>query len=145
MMLSILPLLALACSGPALRVLSVTELGPIEQSAMIRGRDGGYSGRAFDHSVWLYGDTVLSMENEEGSSWCNNTASWTQDFDASDNMSSTCHPLLGVTQYRIPLVLHPLQPHGQHHEPQPGMLPANPPAAARGGRDYALTPAAASR
>ncbi len=83
----LLPLFALACSGPELRVLSVTELGPIEQSSMIRGRDGGYSGMAFDRSVWLYGDTVLSMENEEGSSWCNNTASWTEDLDASDNIS----------------------------------------------------------
>ena len=86
MMLPILPLL-LACHAPELQVLSVNELGPIEQSSMIRGRDGGYSALVFDHSVWLYGDSILSMENEEGSSWCNNTASWTQDFDASDNLT----------------------------------------------------------
>jgi hypothetical protein len=86
MMLTILPLVLIACSAPELRVVAVNELGAIEQSSMIRGRDGGYSGMAFDQSVWLYGDTVLSMENENGSSWCNNTASWTQDLDASDNL-----------------------------------------------------------
>ncbi len=85
-MLPILSLVLLACSGPELRVLSVRELGPIEQSGTIRGRDGGYSGAVFDRSVWLYGDTVLSMENEHGSSWCSNTVSWTEDLDASDNI-----------------------------------------------------------
>ncbi len=84
-MFLLLPFL-LACHAPQLQVLSVTELGPIEQNSMIRGRDGGYSGMAFDHSVWLYGDSVLSVENEDGSAWCNNTASWTQDLDASDNL-----------------------------------------------------------
>jgi len=84
-MLPLIPLL-LACHAPELQVEFVTELGPIEQSSMIRGRDGGYSGRVFDHSVWLYGDSILAMENEDGSSWCNNTASWTLDLDASDNI-----------------------------------------------------------
>lgn len=84
-MLPLLPLL-LACQGPELTVVAVQELGPIEQSSFVSGRDGGYSARVFDRSVWLYGDTVLSMENEDGSTWCNNSASWTEDFDASDQI-----------------------------------------------------------
>jgi hypothetical protein len=78
---------ALACSGPELMVVSVTELGPIEQSEFIRGRDGGYSAEVFEHSVWLYGDTILSIEDSTGSNWANNSASWTRDFDASDGLT----------------------------------------------------------
>ncbi len=85
-MLPVLLLLS-ACGSPELQVLSVTELGTIEQASTISGRDGGYSARVCDRSVWLYGDSVLSVPNEDGETWCNNTMSWTEDFDASDNLS----------------------------------------------------------
>jgi hypothetical protein len=42
-------------------VLSVEELGDMEQPASIRGRDGGVSGRFQGRSVWVYGDTVATL------------------------------------------------------------------------------------
>ncbi len=68
-------------------VLSSTDLGPMEQAATIKGRDGGYSGLFRGKSVWLYGDTVLSLAGTDGTSWRNNTASVTADLDASDGIT----------------------------------------------------------
>jgi hypothetical protein len=68
-------------------VIATTDLGPIERTAAIRGRDGGYSERFQGHSVWLYGDSILAWEGEDGTAWRNNTASWTLDMDASDGLS----------------------------------------------------------
>ncbi|MCP4536473.1 MAG: hypothetical protein GY832_04945, partial [Chloroflexi bacterium] len=42
-----------------LALVAATELGVLETSAWIRGRDGGYSGVFEGRSVWLYGDTTL--------------------------------------------------------------------------------------
>jgi hypothetical protein len=66
--------------------VDVREIGTLEHSSWIKGRDGGYSAPAFGQDVWLYGDTILSVENEDGDTWCNNTASWTADFAASDGL-----------------------------------------------------------
>ena len=41
-------------------------MGPLQASPSIQGRDGGYSGVFAGRSVWLYGDTVLSFEGEDG-------------------------------------------------------------------------------
>ncbi|MFH1463950.1 MAG: DUF4185 domain-containing protein [Pseudomonadota bacterium] len=79
--------LLLACHAPGVQVVDARELGSLEQSAWITGRDGGYAGPAFGQDVWLYGDTILSVENEDGATWCNNTASWTADLDASDGLT----------------------------------------------------------
>ncbi len=80
--------LALPACHPAAEVvvLDATDLGPIERSEAISGRDGGYSELFQGHSVWLYGDTILAQEGEDGESWRNNTASWTADLDASDGL-----------------------------------------------------------
>jgi len=80
-------LLLLGCHPPGVVVAEAREVGSLEQSPLIAGRDGGYSGLVFDRDVWLYGDTVLSMANEDGSTWCNNSASWTTDLDASDGLA----------------------------------------------------------
>ncbi len=82
----ILPLL-LGCHPPELRVVQVTELGALEQSQYISGRDGGYSARLFGQSVWAYGDTMLTVEADDGSTWRSSTVSWTADTDASDGLT----------------------------------------------------------
>lgn len=78
-----------ACSGseaPTI-VASAVDLGRLEQSAAIQGRDGGYSAQVFARSVWIYGDSILSLTGEDGSSWRNNTWSHTPDLDASDGLT----------------------------------------------------------
>jgi len=68
-------------------VKSINDMGSLETNDTIRGRDGGYSTSIFGKSVWLYGDTVLSINDEEGISWHNSSASWTDDMDASDGIT----------------------------------------------------------
>lgn len=81
--------LAAACGpAPSVRVLGTRDLGRLETSAKIRGRDGGYSGFAFGRSVWVYGDTVLAAPGDDGRSWRNNTMSHTADLDARDGVTA---------------------------------------------------------
>ncbi|MCB9704834.1 MAG: DUF4185 domain-containing protein [Myxococcales bacterium] len=78
---------ALACAPAAeVTVIAARDLGPLEQSAAIRGRDGGYSVAAWGRTIWTYGDTVLAFAGEDGSSWRNNTMSHTGDLDAHDGL-----------------------------------------------------------
>jgi len=81
-----------ACGGeegppPECAVKSTTDMGVLEQAATIRGRDGGYPGLFAGKSVWLYGDTMLDVENEIGSKWLNNSWSWTEDQNAADGIT----------------------------------------------------------
>lgn len=82
-----------ACSPPAeLEIVSFTDLGPLETTDAVKGRDGGYSVSFGDKSVWFYGDSILSLEGEDGSSWRHNTWSWTEDDDASDGLTGFSEP-----------------------------------------------------
>ena len=72
--------LALACSPPAVRVAAVEDVGVLETTSAVKARDGGYSGTIQGRSVWVYGDTILSVTGEDGSAWRNNSWSWTTDF-----------------------------------------------------------------
>ncbi len=81
---------------PAVVVTATRDLGPLEQLAAIRGRDGGYSGRFADRSVWLYGDTILAFAGEDGTSWRNNTGSVTADFDATDGVTGFVQEVDGL-------------------------------------------------
>ncbi len=78
----------LACS-PSLEaeVVASRDLGPIEVNDVIRGRDGGYSVHAWGRSIWGYGDSILTLEGEDGSAWRNNTMSHTADLDLADGLS----------------------------------------------------------
>ncbi|MCB9777297.1 MAG: DUF4185 domain-containing protein [Alphaproteobacteria bacterium] len=77
----------LACRPPAgVEVRAVEEWGPLPQADSIKGRDGGYSAEAFGETVWVYGDTVLSVEGEDGSSWRHNSWSHSADLDGSDGI-----------------------------------------------------------
>lgn len=92
--LAALPLLAcIACAAcddrppPSVRTLAARDLGRLETSAKIRGRDGGYSALAFGRSVWLYGDSILASPGDDGGTWRNNTMSHTADLDARDGLT----------------------------------------------------------
>jgi hypothetical protein len=81
-------LLLLACRpAPDVEVVDVRDLGTLEQDDGIRARDGGYSVGHGGRSLWLYGDSILSLAGEDGSSWRDNTASWTEDLDAADGIA----------------------------------------------------------
>lgn len=69
-------------------VVATRDLGPIAEVDGIQARDGGYSGVAFDRSIWLFGDSILSEPDAEGSAWRHNTWSYTQDFWADDGIGS---------------------------------------------------------
>lgn len=86
-------LLSVGCtSRPDLVVGSVQDLGPLETSEAIRGRDGGYSVAFQGRSVWLYGDTLLSLTGEDGLAWRDNSWSHTADLDASDGLTGFDEP-----------------------------------------------------
>jgi hypothetical protein len=72
-------------SPPA--IVASRDLGPLEQAATIQARDGGYSAVIAGRAVWLYGDSILSVTGADGSSWRNNTMSYTTDLDASDGIT----------------------------------------------------------
>ena len=101
LLLIALGLAACHASGPAVR--SAEEVGVLEQSDAIEGRDGGGSSLAFGRSVWTYGDTVLTLNDEDGRNWLNNSVSRTDDLDASDWITGFVEPLDSVGAPR-PLV-----------------------------------------
>jgi hypothetical protein len=68
-----IPILLVACNGAELVVVEAEQIGTVERSEWIQGRDGGGSAYAFGRSVWVYGDTVLEMEAEDGTNWHTNS------------------------------------------------------------------------
>jgi hypothetical protein len=65
---------ACSCSkGPALHVMSATEIGTLQQSSRVVGRDGAYTAQVWGHEVWTFGDTFLSLSNVQGTSFVSNT------------------------------------------------------------------------
>jgi Domain of unknown function (DUF4185) len=82
------PLLLLFLSGCDLDSFGAksTELAVLPQSATIQGRDGGPSGLVWGHSVWTFGDTVLNLNDAEGTNWHNNSYSITDDLTAADSI-----------------------------------------------------------
>jgi len=90
---ALLAILAAGCGAdidgiaPDFGVSKAEDLGIVEVSGTIRGRDGGYSGMAFGRSVWVFGDTVLSQPTSTGVTWLNNSWSYTTDLDAGNGVS----------------------------------------------------------
>jgi Domain of unknown function (DUF4185) len=81
-----LMLYAAGCSGPPSFGAKALEVGVMPQASTIQGRDGGPSGVVWGHSVWTFGDTVLNLNDVEGSNWHHNSFSITDDLDASDGI-----------------------------------------------------------
>ena len=92
------------CRAPGPEVVSAVEIGTLEQSEAIDGRDGGGSALAWGRSVWVYGDTVLTVPDEQGRNWHHNSYSITDDLDASDGITGFVEPLdsAGAPQHFIP-------------------------------------------
>ncbi len=63
-------------------LVAATDLGPLRQSPVVRGRDGGPSLRAHGRSVWLFGDTTLQRANADGQTWLNDSWSFTEQTSA---------------------------------------------------------------
>jgi hypothetical protein len=82
-----------ACHTASVRVRDVTDLGPLQTTDAIKARDGGYSARFEGRSLWLYGDTILSLSGEDGSSWRDNSWSSTEDSDATDGVDGFTEPV----------------------------------------------------
>jgi hypothetical protein len=70
-------------------VLSATELAPLQQNAVIKGRDGAQSALFRGTSIWTFGDTILSVPGHDDDNWADNTLSTTKDLDASDGIVLT--------------------------------------------------------
>lgn len=71
-----------------LNISSVTDLGVIFKSPLIAGRDGGYSVRFNNLSIWFFGDTLLSAKNRPTSQFISSSCSWTEDLDAADGIKN---------------------------------------------------------
>jgi hypothetical protein len=80
------PLALLACHPAELVVVRAEQIGTVPRNEAIQGRDGGGSAHAFGRTVWVYGDTVLNWEGEDGTNWHTNSwdhadpASWMSGF-----------------------------------------------------------------
>ena len=75
-------------SGSLTGSLSIqpTDLGTLQQTSSITGRDGAYSASFQGYSVWLYGDTFLNVSNSAGHTFMTNSWSYTADFAAADGI-----------------------------------------------------------
>ena len=63
---------------PAASVASAAEVGTLTQSPRIVGRDGPASAVAWGMEVWTFGDTFLSLANDEGTNFVSNTLATSQ-------------------------------------------------------------------
>ncbi len=74
-------------------IAAVRELTPLKFITAVRGRDGGYSARVGDRSVWVFGDTILDVAADDGSRWRSSTWCWTRDFDARNGIKGFDEPV----------------------------------------------------
>ncbi len=83
---------------------SATELGPLDFMEAVTARDGGFSVGWRGRSVWAFGDTILSVAGEDGTSWRSSTSCSTADLDAADGISGMEDPVdsLGAPREFLP-------------------------------------------
>ncbi len=87
--------MAAACDPappPAATVVAADEIGLLPMNPEIQGRDGGYSVRAWGRSIFLFGDTVLTVPDDDGATWHHNSFSITADLDAADGIAGFTEP-----------------------------------------------------
>ncbi len=75
-------------TSPSLVVVSATDMGTLQTSPKILGRDGGYSGLFNGYSIWLYGDTFLASPDAEGNTLISDSWSYTSNLNAQGGVSS---------------------------------------------------------
>jgi len=81
---------------PVPTVISVTDLGVVQQNPVIYGRDGAISALIDGKSVWTFGDTPMSVPGIENHFWDDNSLSWTDNLDASHGIMLD-HDFLDIT------------------------------------------------
>ncbi len=79
-----------ACSAhpPAARVQDAGEIGTLQQSSRVVGRDGPASALVWAHELWTFGDTFLSLDNAEGTNFVSNTFATSANQLSSTNAGS---------------------------------------------------------
>ncbi len=102
-------LLAPGCAPTELRVVSSTELGPLQTNPRIQAREGGHSALWEGRSLWVYGDTILSEAGADGALRRDNTASWTEDI-AADATTGITGFTEHVDAHGVPEPLFPVTP-----------------------------------
>lgn len=79
------PFIGCAADPPLLRPQATLELGALRWDPAVAGRDGGYSTKVGDRSLWVFGDTGgRTPPGHHG--FANNTACFTADLDARDGL-----------------------------------------------------------
>ena len=74
---------------PSAEVVSASEIGLLPMNPEIQGRDGGYSVRAWGRSIFLFGDTVLTVPDDDGATWHHNSFSLAADLDATGGIATS--------------------------------------------------------
>ena len=84
-------------------VVDAREVGSLQSSSAIQGRDGGGSGRAFGRVVFAFGDTVLNVPDADGENWHHNSFGFTDDAVAGDGIGPLSEPVdaAGAPRYFI--------------------------------------------
>ena len=80
-------------SPPRITISSVQDLGPITNDSDIHIRDCGYSASLEGRSIWLFGDTILDIDNADSQRLLCNSWSSTYDLDAGDGLAGFSHPV----------------------------------------------------
>ena len=75
-------------SLPEFFVAEIRDLGTIENSAEFSSRDCGFSAIYEGKSVWVFGDTLLTLANENNQRLLCNSWSYTYDIDAGDGIAA---------------------------------------------------------
>ena len=104
--------LARCSPSPPFEIVSVTELGAIEFDELVRGRDGGYSALWNGHSVWVFGDTILSPAKPGGPGWLNSSSARTRGL-AAESRLGPFEERTGPDRFPVPLL--PLTPEEARH------------------------------
>ena len=66
-----------ACDGaPASTRATVPELGALGHPAVVTARDGGASASVHGKTLWLFGDTLMTLTGADGFSYRSSTAAW---------------------------------------------------------------------
>ncbi len=77
-----------APTGPAFNIMGTRHLPRIEYDDGVSARDCGYSTMFKGSSVWIFGDTFLSIYNEAGRRLLCNSVASTLDTDAGDGIAA---------------------------------------------------------
>ncbi|WP_030168313.1 DUF4185 domain-containing protein [Spirillospora albida] len=76
-----------SAAPPAGTIQSTTDLGPLAWDSRIIGRDAGFSVKWGSGSIWVFGDTAMTVAGSDGDNWADNTSATTTDLSAANGIS----------------------------------------------------------